>query len=98
VLGADEAPYDQHNLARETFVEIEGITQPAPAPKFSRTRAGVPTRPPLPGEHTRAMLAAWGLSPRQISAWERIGVIRQHTEEEPLAPSPAAAISTRSTA
>jgi alpha-methylacyl-CoA racemase len=43
VLTLDEAPRHPHNVARGTFVEVDGITQPAPAPRFSRTPAGRPT-------------------------------------------------------
>src|SRR5690606_34174513 len=51
-----------HLVARKTFVEHEGITQPAPAPRFSRTPAtlGAPP-PPAPGAHTRDALRAWGI-------------------------------------
>lgn len=42
VLDWDEAPLHAHNRARETFINVEGITHPAPAPRFSRTAAGVP--------------------------------------------------------
>ena len=100
VLGLDEAPYDQHNVARGTFVEVEGITQPAPAPKFSRTATAVRRPPPLPGEHTREKLADWGVPEATVAAWEQAGAIRQHTDEDPLAPVPPtpSSTATRSTA
>ncbi|WP_454754785.1 CaiB/BaiF CoA transferase family protein [Cupriavidus necator] len=47
VLDWDEAPRHPHNLARETFIEVSGVVQPAPAPRFSRTRC---PRPQAPGE------------------------------------------------
>jgi alpha-methylacyl-CoA racemase len=98
VLEIEEAPYDAHNVARGTFMEIDGITQPSPAPRFSRTPAGVPTRPPLPGEHTRETLVTWGIPAAKVAAWERSGAIRQHTDEDPVAAGSALATPTRSTA
>jgi alpha-methylacyl-CoA racemase len=88
VLGLDEAPNDDHNVVRGTFVEVEGITQPAPAPRFSRTGTAVRRPPPLPGEHTREKLADWGIAQAKVAAWEQAGAIRQHTDEDPVAPVP----------
>jgi alpha-methylacyl-CoA racemase len=42
VLTLAEAPRHPHNLARGTFIEVDGVVQPAPAPRFSRTPAGAP--------------------------------------------------------
>jgi alpha-methylacyl-CoA racemase len=98
VLDALEAPYDEHNVARGTFTEVEGLVQPAPAPKFSRTATAVRRPPPLPGEHTREKLADWGVPVTKVAAWEEAGAIRQHTDEEPLAPAPTGTSPTRSTA
>ncbi|CAN5376872.1 CaiB/BaiF CoA-transferase family protein [soil metagenome] len=50
-----------HLVARGTFVEKHGLTQPAPAPRFSRTEASLGLAPPAAGEHTRAALTAWGV-------------------------------------
>lgn len=61
VLDMAEAPRHPHNLARETFVETHGVVQPAPAPRFSRTRAEIGRRPPKPGEHTNEILRDWGI-------------------------------------
>ncbi|MGH9058439.1 MAG: CaiB/BaiF CoA transferase family protein, partial [Acidimicrobiales bacterium] len=49
VLGMDEAPTHPHLAARETFIDVEGVTQPAPAPRFSRTPATVARPPSRPG-------------------------------------------------
>lgn len=67
VLDWDEAPQHPHNLAREAFVSIDGVLQPAPAPRFSRTPAGVPTGPGggITGE---AALRDWGVSPETIAS------------------------------
>jgi alpha-methylacyl-CoA racemase len=62
VLTLAEAPTDPHNRARGTFLELHGVTQPAPAPRFTGTPAPTPTLPPpYPGEHTRELLAEYGI-------------------------------------
>ena len=61
VVPLSEAPHHPHLAARGTFVERDGLTQPAPAPRFSRTGASLGVPPALPGEHTREALAAWGI-------------------------------------
>ncbi|RYB93913.1 CoA transferase [Nocardioides oleivorans] len=61
VVPLADAPAHPHLAARGTFVAPDGITQPAPAPRFSRTRATLDRAPALPGEHTREALAAWGV-------------------------------------
>lgn len=67
VLNLSEARTHPHNLARNTFVEIDGISQPAPSPRFSTTPAGIRGRSPQPGEHTQELLRASGLSPGDIA-------------------------------
>jgi alpha-methylacyl-CoA racemase len=67
VLGLREAPAHPHNRARGTFVEVGGVTQPAPAPRFSRTPCDPPTPAASPGEHTDQALADWGLPPDRIA-------------------------------
>jgi alpha-methylacyl-CoA racemase len=62
VIPLAEAPAHPHLAARGTFVERHGMTQPAPAPRFSRTRPSLTTPPSAPGEHTREALAAWGVT------------------------------------
>jgi alpha-methylacyl-CoA racemase len=64
-------------VARETFVDIDGITQPAPAPRFSRTRPATPTSPSLPGDHTRALLGELGLDADTIAELLDTGVVVQ---------------------
>jgi len=61
VLSLEEAPRHAHNVARSTFVEIDGVTQPAPAPRFSATPGVVQGPPPAIGAHTAEVLADWGL-------------------------------------
>lgn len=62
VLSMAEAPHHPHNKERETFVEVEGVTQPAPAPRFSKTPGAIQGRPAGRGEHTEEILADWGVS------------------------------------
>lgn len=68
VLDLEEAPRHPHNAARGTFVEIDGVTQPAPAPRFSRTAPGTPLAPSSPGEDSEAILADWGFTQQSIEA------------------------------
>jgi alpha-methylacyl-CoA racemase len=64
VLSLDEAPDHPHNRARGTFVTIDGITQPAPAPRFSRTPSATPTPPEAPAS---AALRDWGFGEDEIA-------------------------------
>jgi alpha-methylacyl-CoA racemase len=64
VLSLREAPTHPHNQARETFVEIDGVVQPAPAPRFSRTVPEVQGPPQAP--QTTTVLLDWGFSADQI--------------------------------
>jgi len=66
VLGLDEAPEHPHNRARGTFVEIEGVMQAAPAPRFSRTSPPVPAPPPEPGGDTLDLLSRFGFQTQEI--------------------------------
>ncbi len=68
VLDMAEAPRHPHNVARGTFIEMEGVVQPAPAPRFSRTEAKPRRSPPQRGEHTAEVLAEAGLNPAEIAA------------------------------
>ncbi len=77
VLRIDEAAQHPHNVERATFVEAFGYTQPAPAPRFSRTAAEL-TRPPAhPGEHTVAVLSDWGVDAAQIDELVASGAVKQ---------------------
>jgi alpha-methylacyl-CoA racemase len=75
VLDMGEAPGHPHNVARATFVELDGVTQPAPAPRFSRTAPEIGIGPAQPGQHSAAVLAEWGWSEAEIAALESQGVI-----------------------
>lgn len=75
VRSLSEAPSDPHLEARGTFVEIDGVVQPAPAPRFGRTPAATPTPPSLPGGDTDEVLAVLGYSPARISKLRGDGAI-----------------------
>ena len=77
VLSIEEAPKHPHNRQRGTFVEVDGVTQPAPAPRFSRTPAAIAHPAPAPGADTRAVLAELGLDPQAIASLETAGVVSQ---------------------
>ncbi|MCA1854318.1 CoA transferase [Massilia oculi] len=68
VLDLEEAPRHPHNAARRTFVEIDGVTQPAPAPRFSRTAPATPRAPSSPGADSVAILLEWGFTAESIEA------------------------------
>ena len=59
VLDINEAPNHPHNRARETYIQVGGMTQPAPAPRFSRTRPAVTHAPHDPGSDLQAVLKDW---------------------------------------
>lgn len=66
VLTLAEAPAHAHNRERESFVEIDGVLQPAPAPRFSGTPSAVPHRAPARGEHGLQALRDWGFDNESI--------------------------------
>jgi alpha-methylacyl-CoA racemase len=73
VLDMDEAAAHPHHRARGTFIEVEGVRQAAPAPRFGRSTLETP-RPPQPaGEAPASVLADWGLPPERISAHAAAG-------------------------
>lgn len=76
VLSPDEAASHPHLVERGSFVDVAGMTQPAPAPRFSRTVVGVPGGAPYPGEHTAEALADWGLSDAEVAALTDAGAVR----------------------
>ena len=68
VLTLPEAAQHPHNVARSTFVESGGVTQPAPAPRFSRTAPEIGSLPAHAGQHTRTILRDWGIPADRIEA------------------------------
>jgi alpha-methylacyl-CoA racemase len=76
VLTLSEAVAHPHNQARQTFIELDGIPQPAPAPRFSRTTVEVQRPPCHPGEHTREVLADWGVGGAEIDKLFETGAVK----------------------
>ena len=76
VLTMSEAAQHPHNVERETFIELGGVTQPAPAPRFSRTQNEVDGLPAWPGQHSREVLADWGVDSARIDALLESGAVR----------------------
>lgn len=77
VLSLAEVTTHPHNGARDAFVNIDGVVQPAPAPRFSRTPPQVASPPPRPGQHSRAALRSWRLTAGEIQALIDTGVVTQ---------------------
>ncbi len=75
VLSMDEAPRHPHNQHRGTFVEQGGVTQPAPAPRFSRTPSAIQRPPARPGEHTEEALRDWGFTDSELERLGKCGAI-----------------------
>ena len=71
VLSLTDVPKHPHHDMRKTFVCVDGIQQPGPAPRFSRTRSGIQHGPAEPGASDREALAEWGLSDSEIEALSR---------------------------
>lgn len=68
VLGWDEAPAHPQAFARQAFISVDGVTQPAPAPRFAATPAAAPTAAVAPGRHSGAILRDWGITEDRIAA------------------------------
>lgn len=75
VLSLEEAPAHPHNRARGNFIEVDGIVQPAPAPRFSRTPGAVRWAPSSPGAHTDAVLGDFGFSAAEIARLRAAGAV-----------------------
>ncbi|MGY2114900.1 CaiB/BaiF CoA transferase family protein [Nocardia gipuzkoensis] len=75
VLSLTEAPRNAHLRVRGTFIDVEGVAQPAPAPRFSRTPGAIQRPPAEPGEHTDEVLSDWGFTPAELTALRDQGAI-----------------------
>lgn len=75
VLAPEEAPAHPHNVARGTFVDVGGVQQPAPAPKFARTPAAEPSPPHEAGADTGQVLAELGMSTNEIERLREAGTV-----------------------
>ncbi len=67
VLSLDEARNDAHLAARQTFIDVDGVVQPAPAPRFSRTPGRIRSAPGVGPCDPRSALRDWGLEPDAIT-------------------------------
>ncbi len=79
ILTMSEAAQHPHNVERQTFVEIDGVVQPAPAPRFSRTTPEIERPPAYAGAHTRDVLTDWGLTTERVDELLASGAVR-HAE------------------
>ena len=77
VLTIAESREHPHNVARESFVEYDGVGQPRPAPRFSRTDSCITRGPARAGEHTDEILAEAGFSSHEIAKLEQAGAINR---------------------
>jgi alpha-methylacyl-CoA racemase len=75
VLTMGEAVEHPQNQARQTFVEVNGVIQPGPAPRFSRTIPEIQGPPARPGQHTDEALEDWGFSKAQIAKLHEAGAV-----------------------
>lgn len=67
VLSMAEAPQHPHNQARASFITVDGVTQPAPAPRFSRSRPEVSAPPAQPGQNSLEILQDWNIAAELIA-------------------------------
>ena len=75
VLSVFEAPDHPHNQHRKTFVEVDGVTQPAPSPRFSRTEPAISHAARSPGEDSHAVLADAGFADDEVAKLVDAGVV-----------------------
>ena len=75
VLNVSEAVQHPHMRARGSFVEVDGLVQPAPAPRFSRTPSAVSSGPPVPGSNTSTIMTDWGFSAAEIAELRDKGAV-----------------------
>ena len=75
LLSMSQARAHPHNVERQTFVDVDGAPQPAPAPRFSRTPSAVHGPPVAAGTHTDTALVDWGLTADEVEALKASGAI-----------------------
>jgi alpha-methylacyl-CoA racemase len=73
VLSIPEAMAHPHNRARKAFMEVDGVTQPSPAPRFSRSQPDVTSLPDVPGTDPESLLGGWGFSGAEVAELRRQG-------------------------
>ncbi len=75
VLSYDEAINHPHNVARKTFVDVDGVMQPGPAPRFSRTKGEIQSPPPDNSDDKGSVLKEWGLDDNEIERLKKADAI-----------------------
>jgi len=75
ILDMDECVGHPHNRARHTHVDVDGVLNPAPAPRFSATPSELRKAPPAPGEDTDSALLKWRFSAADIESLKAAGAI-----------------------
>lgn len=75
VLDLDEAVAHPQMRARNCFVEVDGVMQPAPAPRFNRTPSEITRGPPVPGGNTAEVMSAWGFSDAEVAGLRDCGAV-----------------------
>ena len=75
VLSIFEAPDHPHNVARNSFVNVDGVVQPAPSPRFSRTKAEISHGARRPGEDSESVLKDCGFSAQEIRSLQTAGIV-----------------------
>ncbi len=75
VLSMAEAAQHPHQSARNAFVAIDGVPQPAPAPRFSRTANELPTAPEAPGASSDLAMLEWGFDEAEIASLKQRGAL-----------------------
>ena len=74
-LSMSQARAHPHNVERNTFVDVDGAPQPAPAPRFSRTASAVQSAPVAAGADTDTALNDWGFNPEEVAKFKQSGAI-----------------------
>jgi alpha-methylacyl-CoA racemase len=87
VLTPSEALLHPHNAARHTFVDVDGVGQAAPAPRFDRTPTGLPGRVPSTGRDTVRVLASFGLDSSEIERLLSAGAVTQDSRSRSSTPN-----------
>jgi alpha-methylacyl-CoA racemase len=75
VLTPIEAPAHPHNRARDAFLQLDGVPQPAPAPRFSRSPTARPAPPMHPGDDAETVLADWGIEAADVARLRDAGAV-----------------------
>jgi alpha-methylacyl-CoA racemase len=76
VLSLTEAPGHPHNAERSTFVQLDGVVQPAPMPRFSETPGAIQNAPVAIGSDNVSGLVEWGFDPAEVDGFARDGVLQ----------------------